>query len=108
MEYLKKVGANIKHYRQLKGMSQEELALKSGYGSRATLSIVESGGRDIPNSKLKAIADALGVSVGQLLDEEHKSMDGFNEHLIQAFYNADEKTKQLVVIALDLVEYFKN
>ena len=53
-------------------MSQDELAQKSGYKSRSTITKIEKGERRVKQTKVKALADALGVSPAWLLgfDEE--------------------------------------
>lgn len=66
-QYLIEIGNRIKQLRTEKNMSQDELAKKSGYGSRSTINKIELGINDVPQSKVKAIAEALGVSVGTLL-----------------------------------------
>lgn len=76
---LKNLGNNIKMYREQKGLSQEELANRCGWvtnNARSTLSKIESGVNDVPTSKLKIIAEQLGVSVCDLMnssDNVHKS-----------------------------------
>ena len=75
-QYLIEIGNRIKQLRTEKDMSQDELAKRSGYGSRSTINKIEFGINDVPQSKIKAIAEALGVSVGTLLcwdefDEKH-------------------------------------
>lgn len=70
MTYLEKVGANIRYYRKVSRMSQEELAQRVGYSSKGVVAKIEAGGNDLPASKLKAIASALNVTVGQLQDED--------------------------------------
>ena len=75
-QYLIEIGYRIKQLRTEKDMSQDELAKRSGYGSRSTINKIELGINDVPQSKIKAIAEALGVSVGTLLcwdefDEKH-------------------------------------
>lgn len=76
-QYLIEIGNRIKQLRTEKDMSQDELAKKSGYGSRSTINKIELGINDVPQSKIKAIAEALGVSVGTLLcwDEFDKKYD---------------------------------
>lgn len=66
-QYLIEIGNRIKQLRTKKDMSQDELAKKCGYGSRSTINKIELGINDVPQSKVKAIAEALGVSVGTLL-----------------------------------------
>lgn len=55
-------GERIKAQREALGISQDELARKLGYQSRSSVNKIESGERDLPQSKIKAIADALCVS----------------------------------------------
>lgn len=66
-QYLLEVGNRIKQLRLEREMSQDELARKSGYGARSTINKIELGINDVPQSKIKAIAEALGVTVGDLL-----------------------------------------
>lgn len=78
-QYLIEIGNRIKQLRIKKDMSQDELAKRSGYGSRSTINKIEFGINDVPQSKIKALAEALGVSVGTLLcwdefDESHNTI----------------------------------
>ena len=65
-----KLYANIKTYRTLRGMSQDELALKVGYSNRSAIARIEKGEIDLPQSKILAIAEALDVTPGQLMGSE--------------------------------------
>lgn len=58
---------NIKHLRQLRGYSQEELARMVGYTDRSTIAKIEAGGVDLSQSKIAAFAMALGVTPAQLM-----------------------------------------
>lgn len=54
-----------------KGLSQEELANRCGWttnNARSTISKIESGVNDVPTSKVKVIAEQLGVSVCDLMN----------------------------------------
>jgi transcriptional regulator with XRE-family HTH domain len=64
--YLKKVGLSIRQARQKKGLSQETLALAADL-DRSYIGGVERGERNISIINLKKIADALKVTVPQLL-----------------------------------------
>ncbi len=66
-KYLKMIGCQIKQFRIALGLSQDDLAKKCGYTSRSSINKIELGFRDISQSSIKAIADALGVSVSDLL-----------------------------------------
>lgn len=61
-------GDNVKRIRKQKNLSQEELAKRSGYSDRSTISCIESGKRDCSQQQILAIANALGVSPGELLE----------------------------------------
>jgi repressor LexA len=67
MKYFTEIGNRIKNKRIELNMTQEELALKSGYTSRSSVNKIELGLVDIPQSKIASIASALGVSPAYLL-----------------------------------------
>ena len=56
------VGDRIRQRRIALNMTQDELARKVGYKTRASINNIELK-RDIPMKKLKPIADALEISV---------------------------------------------
>ncbi len=64
---LEELGKRIRTVRQSKKMSQDELAQLCGYNSRSSINKIEAGLNDIPQSKIKAIADALSVSPAWLM-----------------------------------------
>lgn len=66
--YLKKLANRIKSLRKSKGMVQDDLA--SEHVSRSMISLLETSRTDITISKLKYIADSLGVSMKELFDFE--------------------------------------
>lgn len=67
MSRLLKLGQNIKHYRKLKNLSQNELAEIINF-SREHLACIETGKEYISLRKLFLIADTLEISVKQLID----------------------------------------
>jgi transcriptional regulator with XRE-family HTH domain len=62
--------ANIKKYRLMRGMSQDELAQKTGYSNRSAIARIERGDIDLPQSKVIAFAEALRVSVDDLMGSD--------------------------------------
>lgn len=60
---------NIRKYRKLLGMSQTELAKKTGYTDRSSIAKIEKGDIDIPQSKILIFAKALGVTPGELMGD---------------------------------------
>lgn len=69
------VGEKIRQRRIYLGMTQEELAHKVGYKSRTSINTIELK-RDMPMKKLKPIADALEISVFDLMGWEEKKDQG--------------------------------
>ena len=72
------IGDRIKAQREALGISQDELARKLGYQSRSSINKIESGERDLPQSKIKAIADALCVSPSFIMGWCEKPADPWN------------------------------
>ena len=65
-KYLKFLGDAIRYYRIEREMTQEELAIASGYGGetpRSTMSKIESGKIDLTFTKLEDISAALNVDL---------------------------------------------
>lgn len=58
---------NIKKYRLRAGLSQDELAKKTGYNDRSSIAKIESGKVDLSESKILLFAKALGVSPATLM-----------------------------------------
>jgi len=65
-EINKKVGSNIRKYRQRKSWSQEELALETGL-HRAYVGQIERGEKNIGLKNLEIIARSLNIPISKLL-----------------------------------------
>lgn len=61
------------------GMSQQELAMKTGYQTRGAINRIESGCRDISQSKIMAFATALDLPIAFLLNDNQTFNDLNNE-----------------------------
>jgi transcriptional regulator with XRE-family HTH domain len=69
LEQLENLGPRIRHYREQRGYTQEQLAQKLGK-TKGYLSRIENG-KERPNLELLAnIADALGIRVKDLFDDD--------------------------------------
>lgn len=84
---LKRFGEYIKILRESVGLSQEELAKKSGFAGRAAISALEKGKTNISVERLQDLAVALGTTPGKMLDviveSENKSItDGLSAESI--------------------------
>ena len=109
-DFLKILGNNIKKYRDDKGLAQEALANLGGWNTdnaRSTIAKSEKGTNDVPTSKLKIIAEKLGVSVCDLMDCSNIQEQSESVELVKQVY--DEETKFVIssFIKLDAVDRIK-
>ena len=56
------IGARIRRSRESLGMTQDELAQKLGYRSRSSINKIELDYRNLTQSRIKALADALDTT----------------------------------------------
>lgn len=61
-----KFGKKIREIRKINGLSQEQLAVKSGL-HRTYISDIEQGGRNVSLKNIEKLAEALGVNIQKLL-----------------------------------------
>jgi len=66
-EDLRRLGERIREYRRTKGLTQENLAQALDL-SVAYVSLIERGGRNPPYTTVLAIARALGIGPGKMVD----------------------------------------
>ena len=57
----------IKLRREAINMSQDELAIKAGYKTRSSISKIEDGKTDLPQSKIESIAKAIRTTPAYLM-----------------------------------------
>lgn len=72
---MKKLCENIRRHRKAIKMTQEELAARTGYADRSSIARIEKGEIDLPQSKIKQFAAALGVTPGQLMGWDQEPED---------------------------------
>lgn len=60
------IGKNIKYYRELSGLSMDELAQKTGYKNRSSIAKIEAGETRIQAYKMIDFAAVFGVEVSEL------------------------------------------
>lgn len=81
---------NIRKKRLELGMSQDELAKKTGYKDRTSISKIEAGRVDLSQSKIKAFALALDTTTSELLgsdiQEGRKGRDKAMEDFMNGVY----------------------
>ena len=96
------VGQNIAEARKQAGLTQEELAARVGYKTKSAINKIELGVRDLPQKKIAAFAQALGVTPGHLMGWDKPSA---KEHgALAARVLSDPDTLQMVQAYMSLSE----
>lgn len=87
-------GDNIRKYRELKGLRQEDLALALGYKTKGAVNKIENNVTKLPQNKIKLCADILGIPVSKLFSDAEPQRDPFAEYREYLPYlaNASEET----------------
>lgn len=65
----KVVAENVMKYRKEKGLTQYELGIRCGWASNSIVNYIEKGTRNIRLDKLDKLADALEISVIDLVED---------------------------------------
>ena len=101
------MGNRVRLQREAIGLSQEELAHKLGYKGKSSISYIESGENEIPQSKMRSFSEALDTSIEYLMGWDNipskRIADITQEEidLILCFRLADERDKNTVRNVLD-------
>lgn len=100
-----KLYENIKSRRIALGMSQDELAEKTGYTSRSSIAKIEKGEVDLAESKIRLFAIALKTSPQELMDWESKQE---KPQTIAAHFDGDEYTEEELEEIKQFAAFVKN
>ena len=74
-----KLYENIKACRKAAKMTQEELARKTGYTDRSSIARIEKGEIDLPQSKIRQFAEALGTTPSCLMGWDEKPAEDLQD-----------------------------
>lgn len=102
------LGRRIRDFRAIKKLSQDKLAEKIGISGKY-LGEVERGEANVSLEKLELIAGALGVTIGQLLDNAHKNDTGILKDEISVMVRKANVTQTELIyrIIKDILEVVK-
>lgn len=89
----------IRKRRDELGMSQQELADKTGYKSRSAINKIELGLRDISQSKIESFANALQTTPAYLMgwEDELAKSDNSPDESFYDYYTKVRKSKGAVM-----------
>lgn len=100
------LGDRVKHLREKKGMTQEELAQKLGKKSKSTVAHIETGNRDIPRSMVVELAKILEVSPCYLMGwEEEKEVAPIETNRSNLRELLNKLTEQEIDSMIDYAHY---
>ncbi|MBA3060217.1 MAG: helix-turn-helix transcriptional regulator [Nitrospirae bacterium] len=91
------IGENIRRLRMQTGLTQEELALKSGL-SQGYVNQLENGKRKYTQKSLELIADALAIPVAEMFKEEGEQRDVVSEKVVAYKRKRPDKKEFLVLL----------
>lgn len=84
---------NIRKFRTELGMSQAELAKKTGYNDRSSIAKIERGDVDLPQSKIVLFANALNVTPGELMGNVETDSEGKISGQQKSYYEDPETAR---------------
>ena len=103
-KYLYKyTGERLRRARMVKGYSQTELSKILGYSDSTTIYKIEKGLQKIPNSKLRAICNALDIDYKYLTDGFDYTFDADGSPVVLERHSVDNKRDELTKRANDML-----
>ena len=102
------IGARIKEYRLLRGMTQQEIADALGESSGRVIYHWEKGSGRPDCDKLAKLCDLLGVSADELIGCKvmHHRPTATEWSIIQKYRALDEHGKEIVDVLIDCVHFW--
>lgn len=92
---LSTIGSRIRNRREELGLSQDELGKRLGYKSRSSINKIELDQRNLTQSKIKAIADALETTPSYIMGWDEPDQK-FDEEKLKFFDNLFPITVQKI------------
>ena len=92
------IGSRIRNRREELGLSQDELGRRLGYKSRSSINKIELDQRNLTQSKIKAIADALETTPAYIMgwDEPDQKLDEENLKFFDNLFPIETKNFPLL------------
>lgn len=103
----KNIGENIRAYRKLKGLTQEELAEEINFNTKS-ISLLENGHNYIALNKLPKLCSCLGIEPYQLFifDKRNSKTDDVQNDIIELLNTMEYKKLKLAYNMLtELAKY---
>lgn len=97
---LKELGGNIKLFRNIRGYSQEQLALRAGLNT-SYLGQIERGEKNPTILTLEKIAKALNISLLEIIEERQRNHHNQERQKQQIAILSPEEIKQYLIDVLE-------
>lgn len=100
-----KIGDRIRIQRESLNLSQDELARRLGYKSRSSINKIERDASGLPQTKIRAIANALNTTPAYIMgwEEEQKEKPTADSELSENINKLVEFAKSVPDDKIDLV-----
>lgn len=93
----KEFGEKLRRYREKAGISQLELARACGFSTKAAISKIENGERDMKRDKLQLAAEKLGISPLAFFYDDPEDITIPESNLLSTFRQLSERGKEDVM-----------
>ena len=97
------LGKKVEALRKAKGMTQEELAKKTGFKGRASINSIEKAHSGINVGRLPDLARALGVDPLVLFDNDKQPDFTLDGVLIEKMKRLDDKERKQIEAMIDVL-----
>lgn len=97
-------GEKLIKLRTEKGISQHELAMMLGYGSRSTINKIEVGERGIPLEMIKRLISVFGLSPYYFFEEETNEDTNWEEIINKMKSLSSENLQKVVSLIEELTD----
>lgn len=106
---MSRFGDNVRKYRKARGLTQKELAEKTGLYDSSSISKIEKGLSDCTSSTIIKLADALGISPSDFFDDHPVTISKAEKTILefQAKYGETDGTR-LVMELIELRNMYKS
>lgn len=89
-----KLYENIKKYRKLNNLTQEQLAQKMGYSGKSMISKIERGEVDLSQSKIQQLSNIFGITADELMGMNNKIIE-YEEDKSELFKEYEDKVRKI-------------
>ena len=100
--FLQAMGARIKSQRIAQGLTQTELAEKTGYKEKSSIAHIEHGEVDIAQSKIETFARVLNCTPAYLMGWESNDVHEQALILYQKYLQAPEQARKSIDYILNM------